>query len=172
MGESVEVGLVVSKVLVSPWRPAQRYWNVFQVLDPVGIGPVRIREPGVLKRLAAEVTNLKVSRPSAPADLGEKIKVAASLGLWKVARVTAVDGPESDLALSRNALRHLISCTGDEVIRLWTGAIDIIEDAGNMRLAILHGLVEIAGDTWISTLRADGASLSLNCPLRGSGTCQ
>lgn len=162
--------LVTTRVVVAHWRPAQRFWDHFQLCDPVGVMPLHVRTSKLIQGYARAVSDLKKSQPATSGDFAEKLKAAACLGVLQHMGQQERKGPLSaeDRRDLRSSLVNLMTTPALLFLTAVTGGANFREDPmdvtlsphkGEREVMIMRAYLAAAGNEWNEALDADAARL-------------
>jgi hypothetical protein len=166
----VPATLLTIKAAYSPWRPAQRFWNSYQIYDPAVVFGVRIRSSQVAARFESDVRLLRDSKPRNWSDFLDKRKAAACIGLGKAIAIVVL-GPDPDAAAALDLRQALIRFILTEAAAFAPAADDPglpdlakPSSAGSMAYPpapLVRQLIELAGEHWVEALRNDARTFTL-----------
>jgi hypothetical protein len=160
---------IMTKAVVSDWRPAQRFWNIFQVHDPADISPLTVRSPLTAARYEAYYREVRDAPAQTRKELGEKLRIAAAVGLSQLLRFhQPIDDPSCAGPLVKQLLEVMATPSGVFVALVnWpllegqVSATRSVEGTGpDTRALLLCNHVAAAGSVWLERLRTDFEALS------------
>lgn len=100
---------VAPAMISSSWRPARLFWRAFQIADPVGVFDSPLRTCRSIAHLKDTIARLGGATPRDQAELAEKLKVCAVIGLVAVIQTRAVsDEPKTRAEFCRWLIQLIV----------------------------------------------------------------
>jgi hypothetical protein len=155
---------IIVRAVVTKWRPAQKFWDAFLLLDPAGINPMAVRTDQTLAQYEASYREIRDAKPRIGRHLGEKLKIAATLGLAQTLRHESVLGDAEAMRLLSSKLNKVMTITpwkfvyhmDWDVLARQLVAPDIGHpERSELGTLLLCSYVSAAGRIWVETLKAD-----------------
>lgn len=176
----VAATLLSVKAVYSSFRPAQRFWNSFQIYDPAVVFAVRIRSARVAVRFESDLRLLLDSKPAEWSDLWEKRKAATCIGLSKVV-VDVARASTPDLEAISELKRALVSYLLTDAVAFAPGEGDQprssdrwvsyrADSSKNPDPVLVHQLIDMAGEHWVEALRNDAQAFGARSPTGWPGS--